>query len=266
MAKKNKLFSGKHYNPRGSAKRFQKKILPKIMDLENINDMSLEARRDFRAYLRERQKEISSELSNVTARSTITGKEALSSGLNTRKISDNPTELFKEFFQQNEFFSSIQIDYQAMKVKDEQFQEVVKDEEKWTILRRLALFDYRLNIDRSYASDVLREIENIIVQANDRNNPSKYQGKSYSEIADMLLSEYNESERYGFMKDWDEDMFEMDYDEDDTLFTGRRFHGRKRAEADKDRYTKWHNKQLSSYDPLYKDPTELLGKLVDLYD
>lgn len=266
MVKKHKLFSGKTYNPRGSAKRFRKKILPTIMDLDNINDMSLEARRDFRAYLRERQKEISEELSNVTARNTITGKEALSSDLSTRKISDNPTELFREFFQQNEFWKSIQIDYQANKIKDEQFKEVVKDDEKWTILRRLATFDYRLNIDRSYASDVLREIENIIVQANDTEHPSKYQGKSYSEIADILLSEYDKSERYGFMKDWDDDMFDLDYDEDDTLFAGRKFHGRDRAEADRDRYMKWHNKQLSSYDPLYKDPTELLGELVDLYD
>lgn len=265
MPKKNKIFSGRPYNPRGSVKRFNKRVLPKIMNHASLEDLTLEERRDLKAYVRSQQKEIAKELNTVKAQQTITGKQAIMERLADRKLTDDPIQLFSEWHRQKEFRQSIQVDYSALKEaeKDKNFKAVVEDDDKWTILRRLAIYDPRLNIDRSYASDVLREIEDIIEQAKVVNN--QYSGMSYQDIADMLLNEYNHNGQYNFMKEWDEDMFDMSYDEDDFLFGGRNFHGRDRAEADREREKRKVSRQLSSYDPSYQNPFDFLTNL-DMYD
>lgn len=262
MAKKKKLFSERPYNPRGSVKRFHKNVLPKIMAHDDLSDLTLEERRDLKAFIRSRRKEIQAELATPLAQQTITGKRAIEEHLTTRPLNDDPLFLYTEYHRLNEFRESIQVDYDAIKLaeQDKEFANVVKDDDKWTILRRLALYDSRLNIDRSYASEVLKEIEDIIVQANEKEN--WYSGMTYEQVADELLKQYWDNKRYDFQNDWNWDNDMSILDEDDSLFSNRGFHGRKRAEEDRERYQRWHNHQVTSYDPLYRDPVEM--GLVDL--
>lgn len=257
MAKKNKIFSGRPYNPRGSVKRFNKNVLPKIMAHDSLEDLTLEERRDFKAFIRSQQKAIRAELQTPLAQQTLTGKMAIKEHLADRKLTDDPVKLYSEWMRLNQFRESIQVDYDAIKLaeEDDKFKDVVKDQDKWLILRRLALYDQRLNIDRAYASMVLHAIEDIIVQANAKD--TTYSGMSYGDIADMLLDQFLTNGHYDFMAEWDDDLQEFSDDDDDRLFANRGFHGRKRAEEDRERYRRWHNHQFSSYDPLYKDPEKV---------
>lgn len=178
MPKKNKIFSGRKYNPRGSTKRAAKKFIQGIFDTENVENLSLEDRRDLKAYLKSRQK-------TIVESENHSGSIAREFQLKTKVFTDDARELLRAHDEQEMYFEQAQYDadIEARKNDDEEFKAMV-DDDKWTILRRLATEDIMLNIDRAYASETLHKIENMIVQNRDK--------MTYQELADQLLEEYRE--------------------------------------------------------------------------
>lgn len=111
--------------------------------------------------------------------------------------------------------------------------------DKWTILRRLATRDPRLNIDRAYASETLREIEDMI-----DNNPYS----SISDITDAWLEKH--SDEVEINKTWNENPIPFStYQsvEDDALTTNKGFHGVKKAMQRLAR-------DMSLYEPAWEKP------------
>ena len=98
--------------------------------------------------------------------------------------------------------------------------EVLKDSDKWTILRRLATQDPRLNIDRAYASETLREIEDMI-----ENNPYS----SLSDLTSTWLEKHNVEVEIN--KRWNDNprFFSTQSVEDAALAANRGFHGVQKA-------------------------------------
>lgn len=114
--------------------------------------------------------------------------------------------------------------------------EFLKDEDKWTILRRLATQVFRLNIDRAYASETLRELEDEI-----ENNP--YQ--TISDITDKWLEEHKQEIELN--KKWNWDMRGFKTVEDSALASNRGFHGVEKA-MNKMRVS------MDAYEPAWERP------------
>lgn len=189
--KKKRLFSGKTYNPRGSAKRAVKKnLISKILDTEDVSTLSKEDIADFRKYLQEQKKIIQqlAEYNKYYWSSTL----AKSIGIldDTRYKTSDAIELFDMLMRQQEFFSERQADDDIGKMAEEdgELEELMNDKDKWNILRRLATVDHQINLDKSYASEVLKTISNMIEN-------HKYE-MSYMELSDMMIDNFIRSQNY----------------------------------------------------------------------
>lgn len=115
----------------------------------------------------------------------------------------------------------------------------LKEKDKWTILRRLATRDNRLNIDRAYASETLREIEDMIEE-----NPYA----SISDITDAWLEEHNDEVEAN--KTWNENSIPFSTYrsvEDEALTANKGFHGVKKAMQKLSR-------DMSFYEPAWERP------------
>lgn len=79
-----------------------------------------------------------------------------------------PTGLARDDFESLMYYENInqeaEIEEERMKEAVSGDNEIAKDEDKWTLIRRLAKIDNDLNINRSYASDTLHELERMIAQ------------------------------------------------------------------------------------------------------
>ena len=116
--------------------------------------------------------------------------------------------------------------------------EVLDKNDKWTILRRLATQDPRLNIDRAYASETLREIEDMI---------EKKPYLSISDITNKWLEEHNIEVEIN--KRWNDNprFFSTQSVEDAALIANRGFHGVQKA-MNKMRAA------IDSYEPAWEKP------------
>ena len=116
--------------------------------------------------------------------------------------------------------------------------ESLNENDKWTILRRLATQDPRLNIDRAYASETLREIEDMI-----ENNPYS----SISDITDEWLKEHNVEVEIN--RRWNESprFFSTQSIEDAALIANKGFHGVQKA-INKMKVS------IDSYEPAWEKP------------
>lgn len=116
--------------------------------------------------------------------------------------------------------------------------EVLDKNDKWTILRRLATRDPRLNIDRAYASETLREIEDMI---------EKKPYFSISDITDAWLKEHNIEVEIN--QRWNESprFFSTQSVEDAALIANRGFHGVQKA-MNKMRIS------IDNYEPAWEKP------------
>ena len=120
---------------------------------------------------------------------------------------------------------------------------VLEDKDKWTILRRLATIDPRLNIDRAYASETLRDIEDMIVSGEYRDLDA---------ITDEMMITYMEIGRMN--KTWDSDLHDFakrNPAEDSKLYANEGFHGVRKAE---ERYEREKRRDLSGYAPMWQSP------------
>lgn len=116
--------------------------------------------------------------------------------------------------------------------------ESLNENDKWTILRRLATQDPRLNIDRAYASETLREIEDMIEE-----NPYS----SISDITDAWLKEHNIEVEIN--KRWNDNprFFSTQSVEDAALVANKGFHGVQKAMSKM-------KVSIDSYEPAWERP------------
>lgn len=152
---------------------------------------------------------------------------------------------FSEIMRQKEFLNWKQIEEQVARNREnyKELDQVMKDDDKWTILRRLAAIDPRLNIDRAYASDTLRQIEDMIESNN---------YKDLDSITDEMMINYMELGQVN--KDWNEDLvpFQASMEEDAMLVANQGFHGVDKARAKAKRAVQKND--LSSYEPMWQSP------------
>lgn len=116
--------------------------------------------------------------------------------------------------------------------------EVLGKNDKWTILRRLATRDPRLNIDRAYASETLREIEDMI---------EKKPYLSISDITDKWLEEHNIEVEIN--QRWNESprFFSTQSVEDAALAANKGFHGVQKAMSKM-------RASMDNYEPAWEAP------------
>ena len=175
-----------------TAEYFEKEVLPKILNKNDIRTLSNPELRGMREYLKKQQKKIQREIefvqnSGETAGSFESVNKAIEERLSTRRIlTTDPQRLLKELYRQEQFFNEYEVDedyyyqrsrgtfdkilddFDAEKSEVEKIVDVIDEEnainidDKWTILRRLAAINPRLNVDRAYASRTLKDIENAI--------------------------------------------------------------------------------------------------------
>lgn len=122
---------------------------------------------DFSKLVNAEKKRIAKQIAeNPSYRSVKDAPESLT----TRIKSNDPKTLFREYSRQQSFQRDFESDreYEELKkshkVDYPELDRVLEEDDKWTILRRLAQVDPMLNIDRSYASQVLHDIERMIEQ------------------------------------------------------------------------------------------------------
>lgn len=242
MPKKRKLFSGKKYNPRGSIKRAEKKLLSGIFSVDDITKLSLEDIRDLKAFIKSRRKNISATGDDYPS------EIAKQYNLVDSALTDDPIELLDQYNAQEFYFEQLQVEIEAR--QNEDIEPLMKADDKWLILRRLATEDLMLNLDRAYASETLKTIEDLI-EANKAN-------MTYQELADALLE--GEFEEYQFDRAHPEDglrpfarpnPFDV---ESQALVQNKGFHGVSKAMA------KWEthrNTSLNGWAAVWRNPDDL---------
>lgn len=175
-----------------TAEYFEKEVLPKILNKNDIRTLSNPELRGMREYLKKQQKKIQCKIDFVQGSGETSGNyesvnKAIEERLSTRRIlTTDPQRLLKELYRQEQFFNEYEVDedyyyqrsrgtfdkiledFDTEKSEVEKIADVIDEEnainidDKWTILRRLAAINPRLNVDRAYASRTLKDIENAI--------------------------------------------------------------------------------------------------------
>lgn len=249
MPKKRKLFSGRGYNPRGSVKRAEKKLLKGIFSVPDITMISLEDARDLKAFIKSRRKRI------TTSGNDYPSEIARVYNLLGDTLTDDPLELLDQYNAQEFYFEQLQIEAEAR--QNEDIKPLMEADDKWLILRRLATEDLMLNLDRAYASETLKTIEDLI---------EAHKGEmTYQELADALLS--GKFEEYQFDRAHPEDGLKPfaspnPFDiESQALTRNRGFHGVAKAmskwERDRKNRTDRVRTGLTGFAPVWIDPDDL---------
>lgn len=239
MAKKNRIFSGRGYHPRGSAKRAERKQLElKIFNTDDIRKLGKEDIADFRALIRERGKQIASE--------TERHYEYTSKEMNEF----SPQTLFRMYMEQNEYYEHAS-DYRdaqefASENPSEPLSDVMKNDEKWRMLRRFAETDKRLNYDRAYASQTLKEIETWIAK-------NKY---TYEQILEQLEKQHIKGEEENAK--WNESIVPFT---DRVIVANKGFHGEEKAKQAWEYNYKRAMRDLFSYAPRWQQPAPYNGPI-----
>ena len=250
-----KIFSGKDQKGR------DKKRLEKILYTDDIRKLSKSDRQLLQRYLKSRQKKIANKI--AIEPDLATSKRAQEENLANRRISSSPKQLLNELYTQNQFFTEYNSDIQLREDIETSYPEVgefaneiedylgdsdnpyiqhyeetplVKDADKWTILRRLAVFDQRLNLDRAYASETLKDLEAII---------EEHQfDMTYDEIADMLIEDF--AARGELNREWNKSLQTL---QDIKLTSNKGFHGIEKAEkAWNSKYKKFN---IDNFEPVW---------------
>lgn len=152
-----------------------------------------------------------------------------------------------EFYYKTDVDSMSEFISDVSSVVDTKDIEVLDENDKWTILRRLATRDPRLNIDRAYASETLREIEDMI---------EKKPYLSISDITDAWLKEHNIEVKIN--QRWNESprFFSTQSIEDAALVANRGFHGVQKA-MNKMRAS------IDNYEPAWEAPAPIDPTSID---
>lgn len=219
------------YNHIFSRRTPKARTIKQLLDLDNLEEMSYEERRKFARYTNRQAKKFAQypDMKNFL----------------TDENNPDPFDAFEKLMAQKEFLNWKSIEREVDRNAEENKElKALIDDDKWTILRRLAAVDPRLNIDRSYASEVLKEIEDMIEQGKYRN---------IDDITDELMIRYMEIGH--FNETWDDELHGFtEYNtspESMKLRANSGFHGVKKAEA---KYQRERKRDLSGYAPMWQSP------------
>lgn len=218
------------YNHIFSRRTPKARTIKQLLDLDNLEEMTYEERRKFARFTNRQAKKFAQfpDMKNFL----------------TDENDPDPFDAFEKLMAQKEFLNWKSIEREVDRnVEENKELKALIDDDKWTILRRLAAVDPRLNIDRAYASDTLREIEDMIEQG-------KY--GNIDDVTDELMIRYMEIGH--FNETWDDELhsFVNGLDPESTkLYANPGFHGVKKAEA---RYQREKKRDLSGYAPMWQSP------------
>lgn len=181
-----------------------------IFDIADTRKASKAIQSDLRAALKSRDKQLGEKPKSYT--------------------SYTPTDLYQRYAEQEIEFNERE-DEERRKTPEKfglesppdypQYREVATNNDKWTILRRLAQIDGRLNIDRAYASQTLHEIEDMV-----DNNEN---GLSISEITELMSIKLELIEQK--VEEWNAALQDFADEDDELLIQNKGFHGVAKARA-----------------------------------
>lgn len=246
---------------RGSAKRASRKQLDlKIFDTDDVRKWSQEDIADLRAMIGQRGKQIAHEISRGLSDQEaveyaedhgLVNDEFSAFGYTDSELKEfSPQTLFRMFMEQQEYYSIIHDIHEqkefAAENPSEPLTDVMNNNEKWRMLRRFAETDKRLNYDRAYASQTLKEIEVEIAK-------NKY---SYDEILEMLQDTHIKGEEENAK--WNESVVPF---QDRVLIANRGFHGEEKAKQAWEFNYKRAMKDLMSYAPQWQQPAPYNGPI-----
>lgn len=259
--KKNRLFSGRGYNPRGSAKRAARKQLDlKIFDTDDIRKWGKEDIADLRAMLKERGNQIAIEISRGISEQEaveyasdhgLVNDDYSTYGYTDKELKEfSPQTLFRMFMEQQEYYNIVYDAHHNQEFVSENPSEpladVMKDNEKWRMLRRFAETDKRLNYDRAYASQTLKDIESWIEK-------NKY---TYDQILEQLEKSHIKGEEENAR--WNESVVPFT---DRVITANKGFHGEEKAKQAWEYNYKRAMKDLFSYAPRWQQPAPYSGPI-----
>lgn len=225
--KKNSIFSGKDRN--GFDKRTLNIINKTLASTGDVRTLNRSQRRTYERYLKAQERELRKK------------------GYKPSRFTSEPTSLFSEHMRQRQFMNEIE-DYTRERDEVKYFgyddvEPLIKDEDKWNILRRLATLDTRLNVDRAYASQTLRDIEDMIEA-----NADRPQFETWQDLADHLYEEL--ATRGVNSQEWNSTLKPLTSD-DALLAANRGFHGIDKA---REAYNRRTRKSLDNYEPVWASP------------
>lgn len=225
--KKNSIFSGKDRN--GFDKRTLNIINKTLASTGDVRTLNRSQRRTYERYLKAQERELRKK------------------GYKPSKFTSEPTSLFSEHMRQRQFMNEIE-DYTRERDEVKYFgyddvEPLIKDNDKWNILRRLATLDTRLNVDRAYASQTLRDIEDMIEA-----NADRPQFETWQDLADHLYEEL--ATRGVNSQEWNSTLKPLTSD-DALLAANRGFHGIDKA---REAYNRRTRKSLDNYEPVWASP------------
>lgn len=173
-----------------------------IYSRDDISELPDNVVKDFRKLINAEKKRIAKQIEeNPSYRSVKDAPESLTTPIK----SANPKTLFREYSRQQAFQQDFESDreYEELKnshkVEYPELDKILEDDDKWTIMRRLAQVDPLLNIDRAYASQVLHDIERMIEQE------SKNPATDKREAINKITAHYINPTRYTVEEESDDE-------------------------------------------------------------
>ena len=183
-----------------------------IFNVADVRELPVQVVEDLRAVVKKRERQVGKSRKSVQSIGQM-----------------NTPTLFERYAEQQSIIDE-------MEIKDKQehpekyglekppeyneWKQVASDNDAWTILRRLAQLDNALNIDRAYASQTLREIQDMITE------------KKF-DINEITQKMYDKLESIKNMTDsWNAALEDFADEEEDALLEANRgFHGVSKARA-----------------------------------
>lgn len=220
--------------------------------------LTKEERQAINAYIRYRKADIGTQLNKIPqteAHKYMAIEVAEEFGINypdtvlTDDMLNDMSSAMQQYAEQQQVYDTLAQDKRYINAVEEtpqQYANVAKamleDDDKWRLLRKLAEVDKRLNYDRAYASETLKEIEDIIEQN---------KGVTFDYAFDMLAKNHEKSIRNA--AEWEETLHPFADDVDvqtKALVSNKGFHGVDKAMS---KYLKkaGFSTSLAAYSPAY---------------
>lgn len=210
-------------------------------------------RMDVNAYIKYRKQDLQSKLTQIPdadVKKYMATQVAEEFGINypdtvlSNEMLNDMESAMQQYMEQEQVYNTFEVDEDYFKniSKYPSVEEALKEDDKWRLLRKLAEVDKRLNYDRAYASDTLKEIEDEI-EAN--------KNIGFDNLFEKLEWQHRESIRKA--AEWADDLhpFSDDYDiQSKALVANKGFHGVDKAMS---KYLKRQgfSTNLSDYSPAY---------------
>lgn len=182
-----------------------------IFNVEDVRTLPKNVVEDLRAVVKTRERKVGSKRSAVQSIGQMNASSLMERWAEQQSIIDE-MEIKDKQMHPEKYGLESPPDYPEYRM-------IASDNDKWTILRRLAQLDGTLNIDRAYASQTLRDIQEEIDKKE----------HSIEEITEMMYDRLEgikkETER------WNETLHDFADEDDELLIANKGFHGISKARA-----------------------------------